>query len=182
MKNQYKEPVYSKNVLEMLTVANEFCLFIEKVENYSKEDIYNYIQKICPLLYLKGVLLPEIKVINPSANERFVIEEQWEIIFNELRNKFNPNDEYWYYNNSDISNNDLIKASLAENFADIYQDLKDFIMLYQKNTVDAKENAVFECKKLFETHWGYRLVNAHKTIHHFLFKKNNSDDYSYLFE
>mgnify|MGYP000892565234 CR=1 FL=1 len=36
----------SKSVLEMITVAHEFCLFMEKVNSYEKEDVLNYFQKI----------------------------------------------------------------------------------------------------------------------------------------
>ncbi len=163
-------PAYSKNVFEMITVANDFCIFFAKIETYSKTETIDYLQKVCPLLYIKGALLPDVEVENPEANERFVTEGDWEILFNELRNKFQPDDEFWFIDNSDINNPDPIKGSLGEHFADIYQDLKDFLMLYQKNTLDAKENAVFELKRLFATHWGLRIVNAMKTLHYITLK------------
>ena len=172
------EPAYSKNVIEFLTVANEYCLFIEKSENYSKIDILQFLQKISPLLYLKGSLLPVVNVENKETNERFVTEEQWETIFNELRKKFNKDDNYWFIDFNSPDENDPVKASLAENFADIYQDLKDFVMLYQKNTRAAKQNAVYECKLLFKTHWGYCITNAQKAIHHLLYKNNSTYNYT----
>ncbi len=169
-------PVYSKNVLEMLTVANDYCLFMAKVEGYSKSYFMSYLQKICPLLYIKGALLPVIEVRNPEANERFVAEEEWESLFNELRNKFSKDDEFWYIDNSKQEDNEPVKGSLAEHFTDLYQDLKDFILLYQKNSLDAKENAVSEIKQLFETHWGYKLVNAHKTLHYLVMRDINKQN------
>ena len=48
-----EEPAISRNVIEMITVANEYCLFLEGIEKYTKDDIISYFQKICPLLYLK---------------------------------------------------------------------------------------------------------------------------------
>ena len=39
--NAGDDPVYSRKVLEMLTVANEFCLFLEKSEEYSEEELLN---------------------------------------------------------------------------------------------------------------------------------------------
>jgi hypothetical protein len=159
-------PVYSKNVFEIITVANDFCIFLAKIETYSITETIDYLQKVGPLLYLKGTLLPDIEVSNPDANERFVTEGDWETLFNELRNKFQPDDEFWFIDNSDFSDNNPIKGSLAEHFADIYQDLKDFLMLYQKSTLDAKENAVSELKRLFLIHWGLRIVNAMKVLHY----------------
>ena len=66
---------------------------------------------------------------------------------------------------------EAIKASIADNLTDVYQDLKDFIILYTKNTQTACENAAFECKLQFETHWGIRVINALKAIHLLLHKK-----------
>lgn len=166
MENQIpSEPVYSRNVLEMLAVANEYCLFVEKADEYTKDDLLSFFQKICPLLYIKGALLPFVEPSNPEANERFVLEEKWEIIFNSLRTKFQPFDEYWYADDAFDRNAEMLKASLAENFADIYQDLKDFVILYQKNSLAAKENAVAECSLLFRNHWGIRIANMINALH-----------------
>ncbi len=160
--------VNSKNVMEMLTVANEFCHFIEKAHEYETKDILDYLQKIFPLLYLKGALLPNVEVQVPEANERFVTEKTWESIFNELRNKFKPNDEFWVMDHADFKDNEALKASLADNLTDTYQDLKDFVLLYSKGTEAAKENAVHDCKLFYQTHWGYRLVQAQKYVHHLI--------------
>lgn len=160
--------ISSKNVMEMLTVANEYCHFIEKAHHYETKDVLEYLQKIFPLLYLKGCLLPQVVAQVPEANERFVTEESWEIIFNELRNKFKPQDEFWTVDHADFQDNEPIKESLAENLTDMYQDLKDFVLLYSKGTESAKENAVQDCKLFFETHWGYRLVQSQKYIHNMI--------------
>ncbi len=160
--------ISSKNVTEMLTVANEYCHFLEKAHQYEMKDVLNYLQKIFPLLYLKGSLLPVIEVQLTEANERFVTAENYEIIFNELRNKFKPKDEFWALDHAVSKETNPEKHSLAEELTDVYQDLKDFILLYSKGTQAAQENAVHDCKLFFETHWGYRLVQAQKYIHHLI--------------
>lgn len=174
--NPYDEAVYSKNVLEMLTLANEYCLFVEKADNYPKEDILEFMRKLLPMLYIKASLLPEIIPDNEEANERYVTQEVWENIFYSLREKFQADDEYFHIDNNNISETDPVKGSLADNLSDIYQDLKDFVVLYQKNILDAKENAVFSCKHLFERHWGYRIVSALKYIHYIKFADLSIDD------
>lgn len=172
--------VSSKNVMEMLTVANEYCHFIEKAHEYETKDILEYLQKVFSLLYLKGSLIPKVEVQVPEANERFVTEQTWESIFNELRNKFKPNDEFWVMDHIDFKDNEPVKVSLADNLTDIYQDLKDFVLLYAKGTDAAKENAVHDCRIFFQSHWGYRLVQSQKYIHHMLHadvKKEQNDIY-----
>ena len=91
---------------------------------------------------------------------------KYEGLKKEMKKQFAKDDEFWFIDNSDFSDNTPIKASLSESFADIYQDMKDFVILYQKSSLDAKENAVFELKQLFDTNWGYRIVNSQKALHY----------------
>ena len=173
------EPAYSKSVLEFITVTNDFCTFMEKVESYNETDILNYLQKVTPLLYLKASLLPDVDVEDPSANERFVTLEQYENIFNALRSRILKNDVFWFVDLDSPDENLPVKGSIAECYADTYQDLKDFLLLYQKNTRVAKQNAVFECKKLFKEHWSYRVLNAIKAIHHILYQGTPDNQQGY---
>ena len=126
------DPVYSRKVLEMLTVANEYCLFLEKAEEYTFDELLNFLQKIAPLIYLKSALLPDVDVEDEDAVEHYVSEEQWETLFNILYNKFGEDDQFHFIDHHERSHNDPVKGSLAECFTDIYQDLKDFLLLYQK--------------------------------------------------
>lgn len=160
-----QEPCLSKPVLEMLTVANEYCLFFEKAGSFQKDEILAYFMRISPLLYLKATTLPEFDVTEDSYNERFVTEEQWENIFKNLRKIFGDMDVFYVLD----LHNDTRQASLAENMADIYQDMKDFVMLYQKNSIYAKENAVSEIRQLMITHWGPRAIDTLRACHQLTF-------------
>ena len=175
-KDDSRDPVYSKIVLEMLTVANEFCLFLEKAEDYDRQDILLFLSKICPLIYIKASLLPLIELNDEDAAEHFVTEEEWEGLFNILHQKFGEDDLYYFIDPHELSNIDPVKGSLAENFTDIYQDLKDFVLLYQKPRKVSMEYAVFECKRLFETRYGFRLVRAHSALHYFLYKEGDKGE------
>jgi len=168
----------SKQVVEMATVANEFCYFVENIEKKEKEIVLEFMQRILPLLHLKGSLLPEIEPEHPEANERFVTEEQWERVFNELRQTLGEDDEYWIIDPQYINDTEPLKASLSENITDIYQDMKDFLLLMQKNTHAARENAISECKILHANHWGYRVGNIFTRIHHLIyFEEDSSSDF-----
>jgi hypothetical protein len=170
---QADDPVYSRKVLEMLTVANEFCLFLEKAEDYSLEELLNFLQKIAPLIYLKSALLPDVEVEDEDAVEHYVSEEQWEAMFNILYNKFGEKDHFFFVDHHEKSHNDPVKGSLAESFTDVYQDLKDFLLLYQKPLKSFKENAVRECRRLFETRYGDKLLNAQSAIHCIQYPEEN---------
>ncbi len=67
----------AKPILEMLTVANDYCYYLDTAEEKAKKELLVYIHHILPLLYLKGTLLPLIEPEYPEANERFVTQENW---------------------------------------------------------------------------------------------------------
>jgi len=167
----FLEPENSLNVLEFLRVAHEYCLFTEKAGEKNKTGMYDFFSKIGPLLYLKGKLLPEISPEYPETSERFVTEEEWQDIFNVFRAAFTVDDEYHHVNYEEFNEYEAVKASLSENFTDIFQDLKDFVLLYQKNSQAARQNAVHDCKALFETRWGPKVLSNLRYIH-FLCNKN----------
>ncbi|MBK6345339.1 MAG: DUF5063 domain-containing protein [Bacteroidales bacterium] len=159
------DPVLTRQIIEFITVSNEFCLFTEKVETYSKEDIVEYYRRILPFLYLKGSL---VKSVDPSAedtSERFVTQEEWELLFNTLRNKLYPDDHFWVSSDMYDENAEIEKASIAECIADIYQDMKDFLMLYQKSFHTSKENAVHDVCRHFDDHWGPAVIKCMHALH-----------------
>lgn len=176
--NQDIDPSTSANVIDMFTVANEFCIFTEKAEKYNPEEVIQYYAKICPLLYLKGAILPVVEQDEDYMGERFVNEDQWESIYNSLLFVFHNNDMFYTlsYENED---NVPLKASFSEHLADIYQDLKDFVILYQKNNNYAKQNAVYECRNLFISHWGARIAALLPALHFIAFPNEQNDDLIY---
>lgn len=165
----------SKPAFEMVTIADEYCIYFESAEHKSKNGILKFAATILPLLYLKGSLMPLVEVENPEINERYVTEEQWENIFTTLREKLGKDDEFWLIDPQYINETEPLKASISENLSDIYQDLKDLVMLYKKNTLDARQNALHECRGLFANHWGYRITNILSRLHHLNHSKEETD-------
>ena len=63
MEEGLKHPVYSRQIIEFVTVANEFCSFMESAGQFERLDFILKIQKLLPLLYLKGSLIPEMESV-----------------------------------------------------------------------------------------------------------------------
>lgn len=159
------DPVFTRQIIEFITVSNEFCLFTEKVETYSKVDIVEYYRRILPFLYLKGSLVKPVEPSSEEASERFVTQEEWETLFNTLRNKLYPDDHFWVSTDMYDENAEIEKASIAECIADIYQDMKDFLMLYQKSHYVSKENAINDVCGHFDNHWGPAVIKCMHAMH-----------------
>ncbi len=176
MNEMKNEPAYSLQVLEFIKAANDYCIYLENIETVEKMQAVNYLSRVIPLLYLKASLLPEVKPEDESANERFVTQEQYQNVFNQVRNKLQPDDIFWYIDTNGPDQSQSKKGSLAENLADAYQDMKDFILLYQKNSRSAKQVAVRECSNLFKTRWGPALLESLRILHSLLFNSDYVDD------
>lgn len=159
------EKVKSTQVLEMVRLAFEFCTFTEDLAKQEVNVALSFYQKLLPLMYIKGSLLPDIETSDESINERFVTEEHWEKVFMVAKEKFDKDEYFWIVD----SNNDTLKVSIAEYIADIYQDMKDFIILFQDNRLAAKENAVFELKEYFAVHWGIRIAALMPVFHNIIY-------------
>ncbi len=171
-KTETNDITMSKPLLEMITVANEYCLFFEKAASYQANDILTYFHRIAPLLYLKASLLEAAPANKDAWNERYVTEEEWESVFKTLREKFGKKDRYYIHDH----NFDSIEASLADNLADIFQDMKDFVLLYQKNNIVARRNAIANMLNLFGMRWGQALINALGAVHQILHKEKIDPD------
>ncbi|MFA8450045.1 MAG: DUF5063 domain-containing protein [Bacteroidales bacterium] len=165
MTEQHNEAAYSKSVIEFLTVAHEYCITIENAEKFNFENFRSINQKLLPLLYLKGSLLPEVKVEDAEALSRFVNEEQWERLYKDVKKIFNTKDTFSAIDEESEFEDKLKKTSLSELLVDIYQDLKDFTLLYQQDKRSSKQCAVTEINKLFQTNWGAKIPVALRHLH-----------------
>ncbi len=164
-----EEKVRGTAVLEFITVANELCLFMEGNEKYDKATTLAYLQKVLPLLYIKGALLPQVEPPENTIPQHFITEENWDNLYSRMKEKLGKDDGFFLTRHDEIYGVKPGKASIAEGLSDIYQDIKDFLVYYQQNTLTARQGAVHECQRLFETRWGHRLASIHAAIHKVLY-------------
>lgn len=164
----FQDVVYSRNVIEFATVANEFCTFAESVSEHTRKDFLGKLQKMLPLLYLKASLLPGLNELEDSEDtpEKFVTESDYTFILRKLSSKMGEFDSYPEIFEPGVALGDAnVEANISENVADIYQDLKDFILSYRIGTVEVMRATLWECRNNFEQYWGQRLVNGLRAVH-----------------
>lgn len=163
-------PVYSRNVVEFVAVANEFCKYAERAAEVKGGDLLKILQRILPLLYIKASLLPELEPVFEDGNEKFVTEETWIKIHETLRSGFGTADDYLEVFDDKIKDTEgPVTSSISENITDIYQDVKDFLLLYQTGTDEVMNDAIWECRMNFENIWGQKLLNGLRAIHRFIY-------------
>jgi len=167
----------SQSVTDFVTVAGEFCIFVENVSRFPKKDLLDKLRKLLPLLYIKTSLLPKVEPFYDDGNEKFVTEEDWENVHTQLKTKLGYHDEYPdIYDPLTHEQIEESIASISDNIADIYQDLKNFISLYNIGNEEMMNDALWECTMNFEEYWGQRLVSALKAIHMVYFSGDDLSD------
>lgn len=168
--------VYSKNVLEFVTVGNEYCNQIENSHDLSAKDVFTIMVRILPLLYIKVVVLQKPEYVLDEAIEKTVKEEDYIFVQHTLLNKFGSYDDYLEVfvpnNEQDLGD---VASSISENLTDIYQDVKDFLFAYKIGVSEIMNDALVDLVNAFELHWGQKLVNVLRACHHVLFGTNDLD-------
>jgi hypothetical protein len=158
--------VYSPAVIEFVTVTAETCLFLEHATEFSRTDFVQKIVKILPLLYLKTSLVDIPESVFDDVPERFVSEEDYVYIKEQVEQLLGPDDSYLETFHPDMAISDTpIAAFISENLADVYQELKDFAANYQLADVDTMNDALVFCLEAFGEHWGQKLLNALRALH-----------------
>jgi hypothetical protein len=164
------DPVYSRNVIEFVAVANEFCKYAEQASRLKGDELLRILQRILPLMYIKASLLPLLNPFFEGGNEKFVTESDWFVIREKLREKFGTADDYLeVFDEKTIDTEGPVVSTISENMADIYQDIKDFLLLYQTGTSEVMNDAIWECRMNFENFWGQKLVNCMRAVHRFIY-------------
>ncbi len=158
--------IFDKNVIEFVTVAAEFCAFLERAEGMKRSMFVDTTLKILPLLYLKASMLPKCEMIGDEAPETYVTEEIYEVLRINLASVLAEKDDYLEVFLPDMAYSDEpIKKNISEDLADIYQDIKDFIFVFQLGLNETMNDSLAICQENFGLLWGQKLVNTMRALH-----------------
>ena len=72
------QPIFDANTVEFVTVAAEFCGFLERTPEMQPSEFVDRSLKLLPLLYLKASLLPDCEPLDDIEPETFVTETDYE--------------------------------------------------------------------------------------------------------
>lgn len=169
--------IFDRNVVEFVTVAAEFCKFLEQAEGMKRATFVDTSLKILPLLYLKASMMPKCEMMGEDIPENFVTEETYEIVRMNLAGILAEKDDYLDVFVSDMKYSDQpITKYISEDLADIYQDIKDFIFVFQLGLNETMNDALAICQENFALYWGQKLVNTLRALHDVKYAQADSED------
>lgn len=158
--------VFSRNTVEFVTVAAEYCAYIERCNEHSRKEFTETLLKLLPLLYLKAQMLPEGEKVCDDELEDFVTEDSYEVLRMDLYELFSDKDSYLDVFVAEMKYSDTpVTKSISEDLADIYQDVKNFVCLFKLGINETMHDAIIECSEHFAQYWGQTLVNTMRALH-----------------
>lgn len=158
--------VYQDATVEFMTVAVQTCLFLEHVSDFDKDEFINKMLCLLPLLYLKTKLLNKPQQVLNGYPQTFVTEDDYNAVRQSIADLLGSDNAYLEVYMEDMRYSDEpITAYIAEDLADIYQELKNLAFNYQTAEESVMNDALLDCLEAFEQHWGQKLLNVLRPLH-----------------
>ena len=167
MTDDFEKTVYSDEVIAFTALAGKYCDMVDCVAAFSQRDFIDKSLRLLSILYVKALSLPDVEPVDPDMIEKTVTQEEWDEVHNAVAAKLAGFDGYT--ESLDPLASDDAMASLSEGYADIFQDLKDYMSLMRMGSPEMMNDAVWECARNFREYWGQRLVNIVRVLHHLIY-------------
>ncbi len=169
--------IFERNSVEFVTVAAEYCAFIERSEGQKRAEFVDTLLKILPLLYIKASMIPECEVMGEDGLEAFVTEDDYEVIRLNLQELMADRDDYLDVFVEDMKYSDTpIRKSIAEDLTDIYQVVKDFVCQFRSGLNETMHDALAQCREHFIGYWGQTLVNTMRALHEVKYNSTEEEE------
>ncbi len=158
--------IYDKNVIDFMAVAVEFCSFLEQECMPQRSEWVDKMVKILPLLYVKASLLPETVFTFSEEVPAFVKEEDYNRVAYAVESVMGEENIYLDVFVEDMRYSDTpVSSFISEDIADIYQDVRNLVSVYQFELTGQMNDALYVCVEHFHTYWGQKLVNVLRPLH-----------------
>lgn len=156
----------NRNVVEFVTVAAEFCAFLEQAEQCSRLDFVSVSLKILPLLYIKASLLEKMESEEDEEIESIVSEDDYCVIRISIAGILGEQDDYLdvFVEEMKYSDRPVLKT-ISEDLADIYQDIRNFVEVFKMGLDSTMRESLAKVQQNFELYWGQTLVNTMRALH-----------------
>jgi len=166
----WKEAIDSEDFQQFIEACRDYCTLLE---NRTKSSSLLQVQKALLNLYSKGLNLQTIDLVSnedfqeKADNDLFesVKQQTAELIGKQqyYRSIFDPTENVF-------GSEKPVIGDLLDDIMDIYKDLKHQLMIFDLNTEDSMESAIWSMKSDFWFHWSHHAIDAMRTIHYIIEK------------
>lgn len=157
--------VYSRPVIDLITVGTEFCRYVENFEGESRERFVDVMRGLLPMLYLKVSLLGSVPE-EDGFNEPCVTEADYEFVRGKVAAVMGERDDYLDVFVEDFKYSDTpVLRTVSEDVADVYQAVRELTEAFRRGFEEAMLVALHDVTESFGSYWGQRALNALRALH-----------------
>jgi hypothetical protein len=158
--------IYSLEVTAFVKEAANFCMLVEQASVKTRLELIHELRKKLAALYHHITDIPALEPLYEEETEKTVTEEKWKEIEQAVLHLLGRYNDYLEVIDPRMRESETpVVCSLAENVADIYQDLKDFITQFAIGTPEVMHTSLLECQENFRLYWGQKMVNILRVLH-----------------
>jgi len=169
------EDIKGPLVKDFVMVTGDFCGLLEQATKKRTGELFGELQQLLPLLYIKAAGLPKPKYCYEEVPATFVKEDDYARIHDALQQKFELFNGITGMSPGTLpSQHELVSFVMAESFADIYEELKNFLKLYEVGLPQSMNDAVWTCRKSFEYNLGIKIIECLKSLHTLMYNKERT--------
>ncbi|PID93064.1 MAG: hypothetical protein CSA96_00710 [Bacteroidetes bacterium] len=160
------QDLYGPKMLDFVSSANAYCAMLEALQGEDAKGFIASALQALSTLYSRFLLIPDFEPRLDGSIEPHVSEGQWSAIYQRVALLLGSHNEYLRPAERDeFDRSDLVAHYISEDLADLYQELRDFTIVYSRGMEDMMNDAGWELKERFCEHWGRKLLSALKALH-----------------
>ncbi|RZK36362.1 MAG: DUF5063 domain-containing protein [Hymenobacter sp.] len=166
------EMLGSESFQRFTTLSRHYCLLIESKEPVVPEAFLKQMQQVLLDLYSAALKLEWIDLQTNVEPE--VPKTNLPLILRVIEGKLAAYRYYWSVFDP-VSMDDIEPScgDLHDDLGDIYKELKYSLLVFDLQTADSQENAAWQFKNDFVSHWSDHCINALRALHFFIQKVEN---------
>jgi len=158
--------VYSSDMVEFVTAANGYCHFVEQLKGEEGKAFISGAVKHLSEVYAAFLKLAETEPINESPEDPTVTEQEWSTIYQRISMILGAHNDYLRPAVEDeFDRSELVNHTISEDAADVYQELKDFTIIYSRGIEEFMNDSAWVLGVRFAEHWGKKLLQSLCALH-----------------
>lgn len=160
-----------KEFQDFLFFARKYCDFVEQKSNSTELENLKSFQTLLIELYRTGKVIPSVTLTHNLEFDTNLDDTTVKFITQTISDKI-PFSYYWNLLNPTDSKNlaETACGDLVDDLADIYRDIKEAILMFDIDKIEAKESALWDFKFHYDNHWSEHCIEALFAIHHYLYE------------
>ena len=164
--NSVHNYVYSSEMLDFVKAANDCCAYLEQLKGSEGKSFILDMVRHLSSVYATFIKSGDTEPVFESSAEATVTEQEWSALFQKIGTILGPkNDILRIAGENEFDRSEVVSHTIAEDVADIYQELRDFTSIYSRGMEELMNDAAWELKERFAEHWGTKLLRALLALH-----------------